>query len=367
MSELKSITVASERLRAASVPFLVATVVRVTGSSYRRPGARMLLTRERWVAGSVSGGCLEGDVLRKGWWRTRAGPALVTYDATAQDEVRWGFGLGCDGVVDVLLERAEQNGRVDPLAIFAQCLRSQKRAAIATVFRSETPGVTVGDRLVTCGDRLESDAIEGPVRDDLAERCATVLASDQPVATTCTTDGFDALIEPIVPPVRLFVCGAGHDALPLVQMAALVGWDVVVYESNARFATHERFGAADVLLACSSAALIEQVDAADCAAAVVIGHEYDADRTCLGTLLASRARYIGVLGPRRRTERMLGELAVVGDERVHAPVGLAIGAETPQQIALAIVAEIQSVLARAPATSLCRLPGPIHVRANAAE
>ncbi|HEY5242821.1 MAG TPA: XdhC family protein, partial [Polyangiaceae bacterium] len=107
MHELKSIALAAERLRRKSEPFLTATVVRVKGSSYRRPGARMLVTRDRWVTGSVSGGCLEDDVLRRGWWRTRAGgPHLVTYDARSQEELGWGLGIGCDGVVDVLLEPA---------------------------------------------------------------------------------------------------------------------------------------------------------------------------------------------------------------------------------------------------------------------
>src|SRR4051812_40514911 len=155
----RSIVEAAARLRRQREPYLIATVACVRGSAYRRPGARMLLTQFRWIAGSVSGGCLEGDIASKGWWRTQNGePVLVTYDSRLpdnadDDDVRAAFGLGCDGIVEVLLERAGAPGKIDPLALAEQCLRDQRRAAIATVFRSDT-NVKVGTRcaIVAGGD-----------------------------------------------------------------------------------------------------------------------------------------------------------------------------------------------------------------------
>src|SRR2546430_7070683 len=134
-------------------PYLIATVVAVRGSAYRRPGARMLLTQFRWIAGSVSGGCLEGDISNKGWWRTRDGdPVVVTYDSRVpdgadDDDVRAAFGLGCDGIVEVLLERAGAGGAIDPLELAQECMRTQKRAAVVTVFRG-TANVPAGQRMV---------------------------------------------------------------------------------------------------------------------------------------------------------------------------------------------------------------------------
>src|SRR6202035_4158832 len=134
MNELRSITRAAQRLRRQGEPFLVATVVRVSGSSYRRPGARMLVTRDRWVAGSVSGGCVEQDVMKKGWWRTRSGtPRLVSSDARSNDELGWGLGVGCDGTVDVLLEPARSDG-LDAIDFIARCYDTQQRGALATLF-----------------------------------------------------------------------------------------------------------------------------------------------------------------------------------------------------------------------------------------
>jgi xanthine/CO dehydrogenase XdhC/CoxF family maturation factor len=362
MGEVKFLVESAERLRAAGEPFLVATVVRVRGSSYRRPGARMLLTRDRWVAGSVSGGCLEGDVIKKAWWRTEAGAALVTYDTRAEDEIRWGFGLGCDGVVDVLLERAGQGG-IDPLALFARCIERQKQGALATVFRSSAAGVPVGSRVKLFDGAVESDPMDPRARELLTSGCAATLSSACAieVAGAIGDRTLDAFVEPVRPPVRLFVFGAGHDAVPVVQIARTIGWDVMVCEPHARLGTRARFAHADAVLAIEPAAVAETIDAANRAVAVVMGHDYARDRACLEALVASRVRYIGMLGPRRRTERMRSDLGLPAlDPRIHAPVGLAIGAETPHEIALAIVSEIQSVLAKTSGLSLCDQAQSLH-------
>src|SRR5829696_7074201 len=161
---------AAERLRRQREPHLIATVVRVQGSAYRRPGARMLLTQFRWITGSVSGGCLEGDIAKKGWWRTQGGePVVVMYDSRLaddadDDDIRSAFGLGCDGVVEVLLERAGSPGRLDPLAFASECIHTQQRGALVTVIRSRVPEIKVGSRVaVRAGEEARADAIADDV------------------------------------------------------------------------------------------------------------------------------------------------------------------------------------------------------------
>jgi xanthine/CO dehydrogenase XdhC/CoxF family maturation factor len=315
---------------------VVATVVEVIGSSYRRPGARMIVTRERRVAGAISGGCLEGDVLRRGFWRTEHGPAVVTYDANEDT------GSGCNGTVNVLLEREPIDG-IDPVAILARCMREQRRATVVTRFRDRVQRVELVDGRLAGMPDLEDAAREA--------------------TATCVIGG--ALVEVLVPPPRLFVLGAGIDAVPVVEQARAVGWEVIVCAPYARTELHARFARADRLAIAAPAEIVRELDASERAAVLVMNHDYAHDRACLEVVLGSAARYIGVLGPRTRTHRMLDELGRTGDARVHAPVGLELGADTAEEIALAIVAEVQASLSHAPAQSLRTRIGPIHDQAIA--
>jgi CTP:molybdopterin cytidylyltransferase MocA len=191
------------------------------------------------------------------------------------------------------------------------------------------------------------------------------------------TPELDALIEGIAPPPHLFVFGSGHDALPVVQLAKSLGWSVTVVDPKGRFASRARFAVADRVVTADFDALRTAIDACARPLAVIMSHDYDADRDALGALLPTRAMYIGVLGPRRRTERMLAELArgakalVPLSERdharLHAPVGLALGSETPQEIALSIVAEAQAAVTGSTVASLRDRVTPIHDRPRVEE
>jgi xanthine/CO dehydrogenase XdhC/CoxF family maturation factor len=342
---------------------IIATVVDVRGSSYRRPGARMLVSRERWISGSVSGGCLEGDIIQRGFWRTSQGPIVMTYDsrtdadAESDDELRAGLGLGCNGVVDVLIERAGASA-IDPLAVLEACVRTQTCAVVATAIASDTEQVPLGTRLAIRGDELF-----GAIGDDLLTTAIVASAKNALRARTtsiATYGGVRVLLEVFVPPPRLFILGGGHDAVPLATMARAIGWQVFVCLPHARPAAHERFAQADGFVFGPPADVVRAIDESDRAAAVIMHHNYTQDREALGALAASNALYIGVLGPRHRTARMLGELEIRLDPRMHAPVGLALGAETPEEIAVSIVAEVQAVLAEAPASRLRDRVGPIH-------
>lgn len=380
---------AAGRLRRQREPHLIATVVRVQGSAYRRPGARMLLTQFRWITGSVSGGCLESDLAKQAWWRTQGGePVVVTHEprqpdgsdgadhgaaaGAGDDDLRSALGLGGDAIVDVLLERAGAPGRIDPLAFASECIRTQKRGALVTVIRSRAAAVKVGSRVAvrvdaSAGDDVQTDALGDDVLRTamIADARATIASGESGNRSYTSAAGcVDVFIEAVLPPPRLFVFGTGHDAVPVVNFARALGWDVTVCADQVRVSTRQRFGQADEILVGSPDELAARIDECDRAVAVVMNHRYELDRTCVGMLIGTRARYIGVLGPRARTTKMLNDLYLVAqdDPRLHAPVGLQLGGETPHEIALAIIAEIQAVLARVPAEGLKDHLGPIHDR-----
>lgn len=353
MCEIKSVVRASKSLRDDQKSFLIATVVQVHGSSYRKPGARMLLTEDRWIAGSVSGGCLEGDIVRRGAWCLKNNqPTVITYDSTEPDELGWA--LGCRGVVDVLLERSDEALPTDPLGVMSRAIQRQKPAVIVTVFRGQSSNqrVPVGARVVLEGRRVSAspdlpDELILPMasRAEQALRANSTHVShlelEDAVGHTMTVE---LLVEVIEPPIRLFVLGAGHDAVPLVEMASTLGWEVFVWAPHPRVSVRQRFSNADELLTGSLEEVRALIDDSDRAACVTMNHHVEQDRRCLEMLLESEAPYIGALGPRHRTETLLAGSRCAGpwDPRLQAPVGLPIGAESPAEIALSIVSQVQA-------------------------
>lgn len=303
----RAIVEAATRLRRHGEAHLIATVVATDGAAYRRPGARLILTRFRWVAGTATGAVLEGGISNTGWARTQDGPAVVRYDATAtelveDEDIRSAFGLGGDGDVEVLLERAGLPGRIDALEVAARCFRAQQAGAVATVFRSSAPGVSVGGRmaLVAGGElEVEADRIDAVTRDAIGVDLRLALDTGATANRTyATPDGvIEALIEIIVPPPRLFLFGTGHDAVPVAQLAHQIGWDVIVCAARPRFSTRGRFAMADEVVVGPATALASRVAAAHRAIAVVMSHEAERDREVLEMLRATRAHVL-LLGPR---------------------------------------------------------------------
>lgn len=326
----RDVLAAAAQLRAAGETYVIATVVRVCGSSYRRPGARMLATEHARVAGSVSGGCLEASLVRTGAWRTQAGPALVTFDSTDPDDPE--SVLGCGGIVDVLLERGGAGHVEDPLAFASRTLAAHRRGAIVTVFASTSRTHPLGTRWCLDATTPFPSALPAP----FARAARHAIASGD---SSVVDDGdLHALVEPIVPPLALYIFGTGLDAIPLVDAAHRLGWSVTLWNGAGRPGLEARFPTAR-LLGPDLATARAMLDADDRAVAVVMGHDLRRDRAALAMLVDSRARFIGLLGPRHRAAA-LAPAATLADPRVHAPVGLDLGAETPDEIALAVVAEI---------------------------
>lgn len=351
MSELRALVAAARRLRAAGRPFLSASVLAVRGSGYRHAGARMIASAGEWVAGSISGGCLERDVISKGFWHTRAERArIVTYDQTSDgdDDV---VSSGCQGVIDVLLERHEPE-RVDEADVFVaaeRCLRDEQRALIVTVMRSSRRDLPLGARLILQAERSYVARAHAELEALFADTARQALAGRLP-AHTREHAGLTVLIEPMLPPVHLYVFGTGHDAAPLVEIARQLGWSVSVWDASPRSSARQRFQHVDHYLTCELDEAVARASLAARAAAVVMGHHFPRDRAAVEALLASPVPYIGVLGSRQRIEQLLQGTAAA-DPRVFAPIGLRLGAQTPSEIALAVAAQIQSVLAHPPRCS----------------
>lgn len=371
MKETTDIVAAWQQARQEGSDALLATVVQVSGSTYRRAGARMLLTPSGWVAGSVSGGCLEGDILQKAWWRTQHGtPALVTYDSTDEDDIVWGFGLGCNGVVQVLLERLVPNDPLNMVDFLARCLEHRRAGVVATAIRTDCgPAVTLGQRvLLSAAETVTSIGDPGLARDILRDAQRVLTEGQSDTRTYAYSAGaVDVAFESVLPPPPLIIFGAGHDAVPLARFAKDLGWHVTVVDTHSVSAKAQRFSLADCVLSCAPEDILSHIHLDVRTAAVVMTHSFPQDSVLLPLLLTSPAAYIGILGPKKRTARLLDELAARGTAvteealaRLHGPIGLDIGADTPEQIALAIVAEVQAVLAGRMGGELRRREAPIY-------
>ena len=430
MDELQSITDTLSELPADSVCAL-ATLVHVEGSSYRSVGARALALPGGDTVGMISGGCLEGDLLERAREVLADGRSrTVRYDSTSPEDALLGLGLGCNGVVDVLLERvapadAVADGRYLPHIAAARA--RGHRSALATVYesahepevgarlaiaavpapaspagasggtakvemrRSATDGDSApaetrqpgpaGSAAAAARNRAGADGSAGPtaraatdasayghwraeLRAAVSDDLARLLVHGNSRSACYRIDGAPVrvLLEVIEPPLPLTVCGAGPDAEPLVALAAALGWAPIVFDHRAAFARAERFPAAVQVLTAAREQFTATVPARHGEVVVLMTHSYPTDLQYLEQLAARGARYIGVLGPRRRLERLVEEL---GDRApagalLYGPAGLDIGADSPAEIALSILAEIRTALAGRAGTPLRDRPEPIH-------
>jgi len=370
MTELQRLFLAYDQHRTARRPCALATVVEVIGSAYRRPGARMLVTEDGELTGAISGGCLEGDARQRARRAIFQGePALVTYDTRDEDDPRHGLGPGCQGVVRILLEPLDFQNPDNPLELLRGFAKHPVPAVLATIFETDAGGLkaAVGQRVLL----TEAGAVRGTplLAAPLAEAARATLAQGQPQVLTLDTAAgpVRASLEVLRPPLRLVVYGAGNDAQPLVHLAASLGWHITVVDGRPNLATAARFPeAAEVRIV--PVRELETATPDPLAYHVLLSHNYAYDLAALQTLLASPAPYLGLLGPRLKAQRLLDELdafpaAQVQQlrERLHSPIGLDLGSETPEEIALAIVAEIQAQHSGRQGRPLRERAGTVHI------
>jgi xanthine dehydrogenase accessory factor len=373
MKELQKIVSEARRALQAGKPVALATVVSVEGSAYRLPGARMLIVDGRWTAGSISGGCLEDDVILRAQTAIASNrPATATYDTTSDDDVIFGVGLGCKGVVSIWIEPLVEGGDgADFVAFARRCLDERVPGLAATVVEAQPEtGVRVGSRLLSSTAARASNINHAALEEAIERRLAEVHTGDAGMVNIMLDTGsVGVFIERIDPPTPLIVFGAGHDAMPVVRLAKDLGWHVTVVDHRPAYATPERFPEADRIVIGTAKDAASKITLDHDTLALIMTHNYVRDLEWLQLVLPQSVRYVGALGPRRRTENLLADLAEKGFHpareqlaRLFAPVGLDIGSEGPAEVALSILAEMQAVLAGRSGGHLRERKRPIHAR-----
>ena len=331
---------------AGGVSFALATVVGVRGSTYRGLAARQLMAADGTSVGTVSGGCLDSDLSVVARRVMAGGVAeLVEFDLTADDEAVWGWGIGCNGVTELLVEPR------------------QSAVTLAAAIKSMPPGIVH----ILSGPDL---GMHLPVGLDDPDWGREVLeARIDGRHRRIDRGGRRFLVEVVSGRPRLVVCGAGHDAVPLVRLASELGFEVVVVDDRRQFLSRERFPEATTLVHCAPSDLATHVLMDASTAVVIMSHNYLRDLDFLGSLLGSAVSYIGCLGPGERLERLLKDLIASGRTpttedlaRIHGPAGLDLGADGPTEIAWSVLSEILAVRRGAPGGFLVDRKGPTDLR-----
>lgn len=369
MNELRAIVRALAAFRGEGAePPVLATLVRLRGSSYRRPGARMLVRPDGNWAGFLSGGCLEADVAERARRVAADGtPRRVTYDTRAGEDDLWGLAMGCNGVVEILLEPLPADDDPGHPAHLLARLRARERGALVTVAApDDAPGLGTRAWVDARGvaDRWLPETALGAAGAAIEDGEPRWTAEDR-------TDGtVEWFVEPFLPPIRLVLIGAGPDAPPLARLADGLGWPVVVTDPRPAFADPARFADLEdvAVVHCAPEEVPARVAPDERTAVVIMTHHFPRDRAALRAVLETPVPYVGLLGPRKRSRDLLDRLAEEdgvlpdrdGRNRLHAPVGLDLGATGPEEIALAIVAEIRATFSGRDGGPLRERSGPIH-------
>jgi len=377
MKDFKAILEASSKVDFTQRRAALATVVKVRGSSYRSPGARMLITDDgRWV-GSISGGCLEGDALRKARQvMADKTPLTVTYDTSEESNQNLGIGLGCNGIIDVLIEPVDPADEKNPVGFYEELTALQVPVALATIFSADDASL-VGQKLLLADDgtklyKLFDSKLEAVV----APRLQQLFDTKKSEAISLTSDGksVEVFTELIQPTTALIIFGGGFDARPVTQLAKSLGWDVTVTDECVAHIAPLFFPTADKLSLCQREYVDRDFTITPYTACVLMSHNYTYDRDVLKKLLRTETPYIGILGPRKRFDKMLAEFEKEGltlspedFHRIHSPIGLDIGAEAPDEIAVSIIAEIQGKFTNRSGGFLKYRQGPIHHRDAASD
>ncbi|MDP9079533.1 MAG: XdhC family protein [Bacteroidota bacterium] len=363
MKELQDIVNAYDKAAGAGRQTALATVVLVEGSSYRRAGARMLVTEDGELTGAISGGCLEGDALRKARLAmAQSKPMLVTYDTTDDDDAKFGVGLGCNGIIHILIEPLFPDSEISPVNLFKQFLSKREQVVLVTIFslsnrQATQPGTCL---LMNSVEQTNGSIPDNEIQQAVLADARDVLKNGNSVTKTYVYgNGYTCFIELLQPAVSLVIFGAGNDAIPMVQFAAVLGWQVTLVDGRANYAVPERFPLAKKIIISKPGQALAQLKFDERSAVVLMTHNYNYDLAILRQLLQIQLPYVASLGPKKRLRRMLDEIQEGGIDikpqqlnSVYGPAGIDIGSENADEIALAIIAEIQAVLNKKTVNSL---------------
>jgi xanthine dehydrogenase accessory factor len=378
MKEIKDIIAAYDIAVKAGKQTALATVVLVEGSAYRRAGARMLITEDGYLTGAISGGCLEGDALRKARLAmTQQEPMLVTYDTMDDDDAKLGVGLGCNGIIHILIEPIHYGGSLNAIELLKTAVNTRQKAVLVTLFSLENrKGKQPGTCVVQTGDgAVLSTLKDGYLKQTLISDCKNVLFNEQSATNVYFEETeYTGFVELILPAVSVVIVGAGNDAIPLTQINHILGWDSTVVDGRANYATEERFPLANGVFIAKPDQVLSNVSFDDRTVIVLMTHNYNYEIALLKELLPLNIKYIGILGPKKKLDRMLDELTDAGLSftnqqlhKLHGPVGLDIGAEGSEEIALSIVAEIKAILSNRKGYPLKEKSTSIHAAVTGTE
>lgn len=375
MKELKRIIEEYDKIDFVERKAALATVMRVSGSAYRRPGARMLIIDNGKWFGAISGGCLEGDALRKARKVIFEGvPELVVYDTMSDESAASiAVGLGCNGIVEILIEPVDANNSKNPINLIREFLQKEETIVQATVFSSSDKSkIKLSDRLLFCNNQFSTNCnFSSEILSTLKNDITLVWNRDKPKIKKYSTSAveFEVFIEIIKPSFHLYIFGGGFDTNPIVQMANQIGWKVTVTDDCvAHLGTH-RFPLANEVIMAPRDQISSQFNFNKYSAAVLISHNFKYDLAVYKELSKTDINYIGIMGPKKRFMKMIEMLQ---NENItirksiiditHAPIGLNIGAETPDEISLSIIGEIQAAFKNKNGEKLRHLDEPIHDR-----
>jgi xanthine/CO dehydrogenase XdhC/CoxF family maturation factor len=342
-----------ERERAAGRALALGVLVRTAGSTYRKPGALIVIAAGGEYAGLLSGGCLEGDLREHARAVITSGEARpVRYDLRGEDDLLWGLGIGCEGDMQILLLRAGPDNAWQPLTHLAAALGRHVATAVGIVVESTHPHVPRG-ALALPGAPPSSGSAElaAPVVQAALAQCA----ADGGTRWVQAAGGIELFVLPLSLPPRILLLGAGPDAVPVADLAARLNWRVTLADHRAAYAVAAHFPQAERVVRVNPASLAEVLDLPQFSAAVIMSHHLVSDLAYLRSLARTRIGYVGLLGPAARRDRLFAQLAE--DEahalrpRLRAPVGLALGGRAPESVALAIVAQLHAYLHASPELS----------------
>ena len=328
-------------------PLVLATVFETQGSTYSKAGAQMLIDRDGIFQGMLSGGCLEGDLAIRAQIVLDSGlPQLVTYDLGQNDDDVWGLGVGCDGLMRILLQTIAAESDYQPFASISKVLQGADDCVVATVIRSSSETIKVGTAIVF--DRnSEGSAVPSDVLASAVEAEASLVLGEKVSRSITLTVGateIDVLLARFESPPKVLILGAGQDAEPVVRFAAELGWHCTIVDHRQAYIDNGDFASATAKRQIPVSELAATLDIAAFDMALIMSHHLESDRNYLRQLAATDVQYIGLLGPPGRRERLLSELEDVAEQlisRLHGPAGIDIGGRGPAPIALSIVAEMQ--------------------------
>lgn len=327
-----------DRERAAGRALVLGVVLETAGSTYRKPGAMMLIATNGDYAGLLSGGCLEGDLREHAdSVRRTAQPRVVSYDLRGPDDLLWGLGVGCEGAMKILLHRVGAENDWQPLEHLRQELAAHRPTAVALVVESDSKELRAGATILPGAPGIEASDIQSALADAARSRMVGWIAPAAP--------GTKLFALPLALPPRILLLGAGPDTLPIVDFAARLGWKVTLVDHRAAYAQAAHFPHAERVVQARPDDFTSSLDLSGYAAAVVMSHHLPSDLAYLRVLAASDVPYVGLLGPAIRREKLLSDLGADAERlrpRLRAPVGIPLGGRSPESIALSIVSEIHA-------------------------